>query len=94
MRLGDWINQFISLLLENKLIDKESIKINRIINQSSNNQSSFSEQAFPLDSVSIEISGKILHLPLKERIESSKSSNDLGGFKKLNNYFELLELIR
>ena len=35
-------NKFISLLLENKLIDKESIKINRIINQSSNNQSSFS----------------------------------------------------
>ncbi len=87
-------NKFISLLLENKLIDKESIKINRIINQSSNNQSSFSEQAFPLDSVSIEISGKILHLPLKERIESSKLSNDLGSFKKLNNYFELLELIR
>ena len=87
-------NKFISLLLENKLIDKESIKINRIINLSSNNQSSFSEQAFPGDSIAIEISGKILHLPLKERIESSKSSNDLGNFKKLSNYFDLLELIR
>ncbi len=87
-------NKFISLLLENKLIDKESIKINRIINQSSNNQSSFSEQAFTDDSIAIEISGKILHLPLKERIESSKSSNDLGNYKKLSNYYNLLELIR
>ena len=43
-------NKFISLLLENKLVDKESIKINRIINQSANNQSSFSEQSFPVDS--------------------------------------------
>ena len=87
-------NKFISLLLENKLINKESIKINRIINQSSNNQSSFSEQAIPVDLVSIEISGEIIHLPLKERIKSSKSSNDLGSFKKLNDYFELLELLR
>ena len=87
-------NKFISLLLENKLIDKESIKINRIINQSSNNQSSFSEQAFTDDSIAIEISGKILHLPLKEIIESSKSSNDLGNYKKLSNYYNLLELIR
>ena len=87
-------NKFISLLLENKLIDKESIEINRIINQSSNNQSSFSEQAFPVDSVAIEISGKIVHLPLKDRIQSSKESDDLGKFKKLSDYSELLELLR
>mgnify|MGYP001157053032 FL=1 len=87
-------NKFISLLLENKLVDKESIKINRIINQSANNQSSFSEQSFPVDSIAIEISGKIVHLPLEERIESSKSSEDFGKFKKLNDYFELLELLR
>ena len=87
-------NKFISLLLENKLIEKDSIKINRIINQSSNNQSSFSEQTFPVDSVSIDISGNILHLPLKERIQLAKLSNDLGKFKKLNVYFELLELLK
>jgi len=87
-------NKFISLLLENKLVDKESIKINRIINQSASNQSSFSEQALPVDSIAIEISGKIVHLPLKQRIESSKSSEDLGKFKKLSDYFELLELLR
>ena len=87
-------NKFISLLLENKLIDKESIEINRIINQSSNNQSSFSEQVFPVDSVAIEISGKILQLPLNERIQSSKESDDLGKFKKLSDYSKLLELLR
>ena len=86
-------NKFISLLLENKLIDKESIKINRIINQS-NNQSSFSEQTVPLDSVAIEITGKINQLSLKERIKSSKLSNDYGSFKKLSTYYELLELLR
>ena len=87
-------NKFISLLLENKLIDRESIEINRIINQSSNNESSFSEQVFPVDSVAIEISGKILQLPLNERIQSSKESDDLGKFKKLSDYSKLLELLR
>ena len=86
-------NKFISLLLENKLIDRESIEINRIINQSSNNESSFSEQVFPVDSVAIEISGKILQLPLNERIQSSKESDDLGKFKKLSDYSKLLELL-
>ena len=86
-------NKFISLLLENKLIDKESIKINRIINQS-NNQSSFSEQVTPVDSVAIEITGKITHPSLLERIKTSKLSNDYGNFKKLSTYYELLELLR
>ena len=72
----------------------KSIEINRIINQSSNNESSFSEQVFPVDSVAIEISGKILQRPLKERIQSSIESDDLGKFKKLSDYSMLLELLR
>ena len=87
-------NKFISLLRENKLIDKESIKINRIINQASNSQNSMLEKSVPIDSIALEISGKILHLPLIERIRDSKKSEDYGNFKKLSIYFQLLELIR
>ena len=87
-------NKFISLLRENKLIDKNSIKINRIMNQSNNSNESMSDQAVGIDSISIDISGKIIHLPLLERIESHKASSDYGNYKKLSTYFELLELIR
>ena len=87
-------NKFISLLRENKLIDKNSIKINRIMNQVNNSDESMSDQAIKLDSISIELSGKINHLPLIERIEAHKASSDYGNFKKLSTYFELLKLIR
>ena len=87
------INQFISLLLDNKLIDKDSIKIKRIISQS-NNQSSFTQQSIPLESFAIEISGKIVHLSLIERIASSKESSDFGKANKLGTYYELIELLR
>ena len=87
------INQFISLLLDNKLIDKDSIKIKRIISQS-NNQSSFTQQSIPLESFAIEISGKIVHLSLIERITASKASSDFGKAKELETYYELIELLR
>ena len=87
-------NKFISLLRENKLIDKESIKINRIINQAKNNQNSLIEQTVPIDSIALEISGKIIQLPLIERIRSSRESKDYGNLKKLESYFNLIELIR
>ena len=87
------INQFISLLLDNKLIDKDSIKIKRIISQS-NNQSSFTQQSIPLESFAIEISGKIVHLSLIERIASSKESSNFGKANKLGTYYELIELLR
>jgi len=87
-------NKFISLLLENKLIDKESIKINRIINQSNNNENSIIEQNVPNDLISIEISGKLVHLPLKERIKSYRESSNIGKFKKFSTYSELIELIK
>ena len=87
-------NKFISLLRENKLIDKESIKINRIINRVNNSEESMQDQSVSIDSISMEISGKITHLPLRERIESHKSSSNFGSFKKLSTYLELLDLIR
>ncbi len=86
-------NKFISLLLDNKLIDNDSIKIKRIISQS-NNQSTFSDQSMPFESYAIEISGKIVHLPLIERIKSSKASSDFGNASKLSDYYELLRLLR
>ena len=87
-------NKFISLLLENKLVDKESIKIKRIINQSSNSQASFSEESIPSESLAVEISGKLNHLSLLERIRASKASSDNGNLKKLSTYYKLLDLLR
>ena len=48
----------------------------------------------PIDSVSILISGNLVYLPLKDRIQSHKVSDDYGNFEKLSNFIELLELIR
>ncbi len=88
-------NKLISLLMENKLIDNKSIKINQIINQVNNSESSMiGNSSRPLDSISISISGDLVYLPLKDRIKSHKESKDYGNFEKLTNFFELFELIR
>ena len=88
-------NKLISLLMENKLINNTSLKINRIINQVNNSEPSMiGNSSRPLDSISIEISGKLVYLSIKDRIESHKVSNDYGNFEKLRNFSELLELIR
>ena len=88
-------NKLINLLMENKLIDNKSMKINQIINQVSNSESSeIGGSSSPLDSISISISGGLVYLPLKDRIQSHKESKDYGNLKKLNNFIELLELIR
>ena len=81
--------------MENKLIDNKSIKINQIINQGNNSESSMiGDSSRSLDSVAIAISGNLVYLPLKDRIESYKVSKDFGNLDKLNNLVELLELIR
>ena len=88
-------NKLISLLMENKLIDNKSMKINQIINQGNNSEfSMIDDSSRSLDSVSISISGYLVYLPLKDRIESYKVSKDYGNLDKLNNLVELLELIR
>jgi len=90
----DTIRKFISLLLENKIIDKETIKIERIINQGISNESFTLQQEIPKESISIEINGKLNFLPLEERIKSHKSSEDFGNFRKLSDYLNLINLIR
>jgi len=86
-------NKFISLLLDNKLVNNDSIEIKRIINQV-NNEDSSEQQINIADSISIEISGKLNHFSLIDRIKSYKESEDNGNLKKLSDYFQLLELIR
>ena len=88
-------NKLISLLMENKLIDNKSMKINKIINRNNNSDSSMiGNSSATIDSVSILISGNLVYLPLKDRIQSHKVSEDYGNFEKLSNFVELLELIR
>ena len=86
-------NKFISLLLDNKLVNNDSIEIKRIINQV-NNEDSSEQQINIADSISLEISGKLNHFSLIDRIKSYKESEDNGNLKKLSDYFQLLELIR
>ena len=91
----DSANKLISLLMENKLIDNKSMKINQIVNQANNSNSSMnSDSSRLLNSVLITISGDLVYLPIKERIQSYKSSSDYGNFEKVTNFVELLELIR
>ena len=81
------------MLLDNKLVNNDSIEIKRIINQV-NNEDSSEQQINIADSISIEISGKLNHFSLIDRIKSYKESEGNGNLKKLSDYFQLLELIR
>ena len=45
-------------------------------------------------SISIEISGNLVYLPLEDRIKSHKASDDYGNLEKYTNFYDLLELIR
>ena len=76
-------NKLISLLMQNRLIDNKTMKVNRIINKS--NDSGY---------VSIQISGKLVYLPLKDKIQSYKEAEDYGNFSKLSDFVELLDLIK
>ena len=87
-------NKLISLLMENKLIDNKSLKIDKIVNQDNNSGSSMMNNSSPLDSISIKISGNLKYLPVKDRIQFYKVSDDNGNFEKLSNFVELLELIK
>ena len=88
-------NKLISLLMENKLIDNKSMKINQIINQFNNSEPSMiGSSSRPIDSISIVISGDLVYLPLEDRIQSYKESDNYGNIEKLTNFFELLKLIR
>ena len=69
--------------MQNKLIDNKTMKVNRIINKPNDS-----------DYVSIQISGKLVYLPLKDKMQSLKESEDYGNFSKLTNFLELLELIK
>jgi len=87
--------KFISLLIENKIIDNKTLKINRLVTQSSNRvQENMEEYDSNNETIVLEISGKIYQLPLKERLKFNKESQNLGIFNKLNIYSTLLELLR
>ena len=87
--------KFISLLVENKIIDNKTLKINRLVNQSSNSeQGSFDDNNSNNESIVLEVSGNIHQLSLEERLILHKESQDLGTHKKLSIYSKLLELLR
>ena len=87
--------KFISLLVENKIIDNKTLKINRLVNQSSNSeQGSFDDNNSNNESIVLEVSGNLHQFSLEERLILHKESQDLGTHKKLSIYSKLLELLR
>ena len=87
--------KFISLLLENKIVDNETLKINRLVNQSSNReQGGFDDTYTSNDSIFLEVSGKLYQFSLNERLILHRDSQDFGTHKKLSTYSKLLELLR
>ena len=86
--------KFISLLVENKIIDNKTLKINRLVNQSSNNEQGSIDDNSNNESIVLEVSGKLHQFSLEERIILHKDSQDLGTHKKLSTYSKLLQLLR
>ena len=87
--------KFISLLIENKIIDRNSLKINRLVSQSSNmEQDGIRENISSNESIVLEVSGKLNQLSLRDRMQFHKESQNLGIYKKLSTYSKLLELLR
>lgn len=87
--------KFISLLIENKIIDRTTLKINRLVSQSSNReQGGIEENISSNESVVLEVSGKLYQLSLKDRMKFHKESENFGIYKKLSTYSKLIELLR
>ena len=87
--------KFISLLIENQIIDNKTLKINRLVNQSSNSeQGSFDDNNSNNESIVLEVSGILHQFSLEERLILHKESQDFGTHKKLSIYSKLLELLR
>ncbi|MBO8229878.1 hypothetical protein CU313_05575 [Prochlorococcus marinus str. MU1404] len=90
---SDSTKKFISLLLENEIIDNKSLKINRLVNQSPGSTQN-PEEFTNNKSIVLEISGKINHFSLIERINFHEESDNNGVYKKLSLYLKLLELLK
>ena len=87
--------KFISLLIENKIIDNKTLKINRLVNQSSNReQGGLDDTSSNNESIVLEISGKLYQFSLNDRLILHRDSQDLGTYKKLSTYSKLLEFLR
>ena len=86
--------KLIALLIDNKLINKESIKINRLVSQSNQLEQEMTSKNIPTESIILEISGKLNQFSLNERIESQKSSGNHGFYRKLDLYHSLIKLLK
>ena len=87
----EWISQDAKL----EVITLKESHSDRIINQVNNSEPSMiGSSSRPIDSISIVISGDLVYLPLEDRIQSYKESDNYGNIEKLTNFFELLKLIR
>ena len=85
------INKLLNLLLDNKLIESDSLKLVRLIDQSkASNESLLNNQS--QSGVVVEITGKLKKSSLQTIIELNKNAFNYGSLSKLNKYSYILNL--
>tara|TARA_E500000331_G_scaffold116412_1_gene113678 strand:+ start:7112 stop:7876 length:765 start_codon:yes stop_codon:yes gene_type:complete len=85
------INKLLNLLLDNKLVESDSLKLMRLIDQSKLTNDSIDNNQLKAGVV-IEITGKLSKLSLKNTIELNKNAFNYGTLSKLNKYSNILNL--
>ena len=85
------INKLLNLLLDNKLIDSNSLKLVRLIDQSRVSDDSL-ENNQSQAGVVVEITGRLSNYSLKNLIELNKNAFNYGTLSKLTKYSNILNL--
>ena len=86
------INKLLNLLLDNKLIEKDSLKLVRLIDQSRVSDGSIESNQSQTVGVVVEITGKLIKSSLQTIIELNKNAYNYGTLSKLNKYSYILNL--
>lgn len=85
------INKLLNLLIDNQLIESESLKLRRLIDQSSLSSESTEENKMQAG-VIVEITGQLNETSLQSIIELNKKAFNYGALSKLNQYSSILNL--
>ena len=85
------INKLLNLLFENDLIEKDSLKLLRLIDQSKSSDNSLESNQVKTGVV-VEITGKLSQSSLQTIIELNRNAFNYGTLSKLTKYSEILNL--
>tara|TARA_Y100001968_G_scaffold218429_1_gene201112 strand:+ start:1045 stop:1809 length:765 start_codon:yes stop_codon:yes gene_type:complete len=89
----DDINKFLNFLLSSDLIENDSLRLVRLVNQSTRQNDSF-ENSQNQSGIFIEVNGKLSSISLENRIRLNKLSYNDGMAAKLGKYLYILNLFK